>query len=219
MVHGCCVFFFFFFFFNDTATTEIYTRKDTLSYTTLFRSRLVPERVVRHPLQLPGRSVAVHSVDAGVHAAHDRGDHLLLGAGELAGRHRPLHRASVRAAERRIPRHHTAHRRRLGEVVVEPRPRELEHLLRRLGVLGGVAEPHRRRHRHPPHSQTRLASRLRLVLLPPWTSQRPGQPSTTQSARSARVATSRPTARVTSGSRSPNRRASSRSLLKIAPRM
>src|SRR5216117_4390388 len=27
-----------FFFFNDTATTEIYTRKDTLSLTTLFRS-------------------------------------------------------------------------------------------------------------------------------------------------------------------------------------
>src|SRR6266513_3707833 len=30
------IFFFFFFFFNDTATTEIYT----LSYTTLFRSRI-----------------------------------------------------------------------------------------------------------------------------------------------------------------------------------
>src|SRR5216117_4503313 len=26
-----CIVFFFFFFFNDTATTEIYTRKDTLS--------------------------------------------------------------------------------------------------------------------------------------------------------------------------------------------
>src|SRR5216117_4618245 len=26
-----CIFFYFFFFFNDTATTEIYTRKDTLS--------------------------------------------------------------------------------------------------------------------------------------------------------------------------------------------
>src|SRR5881628_4102777 len=28
----------FFFFFNDTATTEIYTSVNTLSYTTLFRS-------------------------------------------------------------------------------------------------------------------------------------------------------------------------------------
>src|SRR5216117_4188907 len=33
-------FFVLFFFFNDTATTEIYTRKDTFPYTTLFRSPL-----------------------------------------------------------------------------------------------------------------------------------------------------------------------------------
>src|SRR5881398_1983323 len=34
----CIFFLIFFFFFNDTATTEIYTLSDTLSYTTLFRS-------------------------------------------------------------------------------------------------------------------------------------------------------------------------------------
>src|SRR5258708_21254555 len=38
-----CTSLFFFFFFNDTATTEIYT----LSYTTLFRSRLAQEAFAR----------------------------------------------------------------------------------------------------------------------------------------------------------------------------
>src|SRR5881396_1128007 len=50
-----------FFFFNDTATTEIYTVRNTLSYTTLFRSFSAPEpRGVRAPAPARSRRPAGH---------------------------------------------------------------------------------------------------------------------------------------------------------------
>src|SRR5438132_10876307 len=53
-----------FFFLSDTAPTETYTLSlhDALPICDPDEQRrLVPERVVRHALQLPGCSVAVHS--------------------------------------------------------------------------------------------------------------------------------------------------------------
>src|SRR2546429_4179638 len=54
----------FFFFFNDTATTEIYT----LSYTTLFRSLLLP--AIQDALRgAGGRTIEIRAITAAQHLA------------------------------------------------------------------------------------------------------------------------------------------------------
>src|SRR4029453_4813734 len=58
--------------------------------------RLVPHRVPGHPLQLPGCSVRLDSVLAGVDAAYRRRHHLLFAPREFPRRHGSLHGPAMR---------------------------------------------------------------------------------------------------------------------------
>src|SRR5213075_3522099 len=105
------MFLFFFFFFNDTATTEIYTTRHTLPYTTLFRS--LGER---HGGDGKCQARSVRSAACGTQRepAREGGKERQVGA-EREGRdrrERPRHRAVVVQAH--------VHPRHAGEKVAEP---------------------------------------------------------------------------------------------------